>query len=147
MPSTDFKFFELKTAADMFRKLQADLVALEASYQDTWLAFNFFVTAEHLPDWLGKRDLVQKFAILRIASHVANGAKHFKLNDSRHQSITGTEKSRYLEDEYYQSGYFYEPLLIHLSQKEADELNAPTTIDAVTLGHKVIEFWTPYISK
>jgi hypothetical protein len=39
----------LKTAADLFRKLAGDFAALKSS-QDTRVAFNFFVTAEHLPD-------------------------------------------------------------------------------------------------
>jgi hypothetical protein len=146
MSSTQFQFFELKTPADLFCKLEGDLVALESSYQDTRVAFNFFVTAEHIPDWLGKRDLIRQHAILRIVSHIANGAKHFVLSDRRHKSVTSTEKSRYIEDGYFEPGYFHEPLLIHLSPDEAREMNAPM-IDAVTLGRQVIEFWRQHIPK
>ena len=141
---TRFNFFELKTPADLFRKLESDLAALESSYQDTWVAFNFFVTAEHIPDWFDRRDLVGKHAILRVVSHLANGAKHFILNDNRHQSVTVTEKFRYVEDGYIESGYFYEPLLVHLSPDEACEMRA-TTIDVVLLGRQVVEFWKQYV--
>ena len=142
--TTRFQFFDLKTPADLFRKLEGDLAALEASYQDTRIAFNFFVTAEHLPDWLGKRDLIRQDAFLKIVSHIASGAKHFNLDDPRHHSVTSTEKSRYMEEGYIERGYYHEPLLIHLSPDEAREMNTPT-IDAVTLGRQVIEFWRQHI--
>lgn len=142
--STQFQFFELKTPADLFRKLEGDLVALEASYQDTRVAFNFFVTAEHVPDWLDRRGLVRQHAILRVVSHIASGAKHFVLNDSRHRSVTSTEKFRYMEQGYVEPGYYHEPLLIHLSPDEAREMGA-STVDAVTLGRQVLDFWRQYV--
>lgn len=142
--ATRFQFFELKTAADLLRKLEGDLGAFEASYQDTRIGFNFFVTAEHLPDWLGRRDLVRQHAILRVVSYIANGAKHFVLTERRHQSVTGTEKFRYFEEGYIEPGYFYEPLLIHLSADEARELGV-SRIDAITLGRRVVEFWSQYV--
>jgi hypothetical protein len=144
--ATRFQFFDLKTPADLFCKLEGDLVALESSYQDTRIAFNFFVTAHHLPEWLGKSDLIQKHPFLRIVKHIANGAKHFVLNDPKLQSVASTEKSRYIQQGYYEPGYFQEPLLIHLSPDEAHEMNT-STIDAVTLGRQVVEFWRQHIPK
>lgn len=137
-------FFELKTAKDLFHKLEDDLVALEESGQDTKVAFNFFVTAEHLPDWLDKRCLVKQNSILRIVSHIANGAKHFYLDKERHKAVVNTEKFRVLEEGIVEPGYFYEPLIIHLEPHEAAELNV-SEIDAVELGHKVLDFWKPYV--
>jgi len=142
--STHIDFFELKTPADLFSKLEGDLAALEKSGQDARIAFNFFVTAEHLPDWIGQRILVKANCILRIVSHIANGAKHFHLDEKRHNSVTGTEKYRVVEEGYAEPGYFYEPLLIQLSPNEAKELGL-SEIDAVNLGHKVLEFWRPYV--
>lgn len=142
--STQFEFFELKTPVDLFSKLEADLAELEDSGQDTRTAFNFFVTAEHLPDWLGKRDLVKKNPILRIVSHIANGAKHLHLDESRHKSVTTAKKSHYVEAGYVEPGYFYEPLLIHLSEEESKHFGI-SDIDVVTLGKRVLEFWKPYV--
>ncbi|WP_414563336.1 MULTISPECIES: hypothetical protein [unclassified Anabaena] len=139
-------FFELHTAYDLFKKLEQDLQDLERSYQDARVAYNLFVTAEHLPDWLGKRDLVSKHAILRITSHLANGAKHFHLKDHRHNSIIETERYRVFEEDVFEPGVFYEPLIIYLSDKEAEELERET-IDALTLAKKLIEFWKPYVQK
>jgi len=141
---TRIDIFELRKPSDLFRKLEHDLATLDSSGQDTYVAYNFFVTAEHLPDWLGRRDLVRQHSILRVVSHIANGAKHLILDDARHKSVTATEKFRYVEEGYVEPGYFYEPLLIHLSPDEAREMSA-STIEAVTLGSQVVEFWRQYI--
>jgi len=143
---SSFKFFELLTPEDLFKKIEGDLAELESSHQDVKVAFNFFVSVEHLPDWLGLRNMVSENCILRIVSHVANGAKHLKLNLGRHTSVIGAEKSRYVEKGYVEPGYVEEPLIIYLSEAEAKELGR-TEIDAVTLGKQVIEFWRPYVEK
>ncbi len=65
-------FFELSTPADLFRKLEVEYEGLESSPNDTYRAFNFFVTATHLADWIndgdGKAtsDYRKKHQILRV---------------------------------------------------------------------------------
>ncbi len=137
-------FFELNTPLQLFRKMEADLAALGESGQDARVAFNFFVSAEHLPDWLKQRQEVRKHALLRVVSHLANGAKHFTLDSKRHTAVMATSKDRYVKEGYWESGYVKEPLLVHLAPEEANELGV-TVIDAVTLGQKVLEFWRPYV--
>jgi hypothetical protein len=141
---THLDFFELRTAADLFCKIEDDLKAMEALPCDARLAFNFFVTVEHLPDWLNRRDLVQKNCVLRIVSHLANGAKHFVLNESRHKSVKSAEASRYVEAGYAEPGYFEESLDVHLSAEESSELGI-SVIDVVSLGRKVVQFWRPHV--
>lgn len=137
-------FFELKSATDLFRKLEDDLIHLEASGQDSRIAFNFFVTAEHLPDWLGQRELVRQHSILRVVSHIANGAKHFELKNTRHKSVENTEKFRVFEEDVFEPGVFDESLIIELSSNEAQEFGAPE-VDAASLGRKVVDFWRPHV--
>jgi hypothetical protein len=141
---THIDFFELRTAGDLFRKIEDDLKAMEASPGDARLAFNFFVTIEHLPDWLGRRDLVKKTCLLRIISHLANGAKHFVLDNSRHNSVKNAEGSGYVEPDYMESGYFEESLDVRLSADEATEMGVEV-IDTVSLGQKAVQFWRPYV--
>lgn len=83
---------------------------------------------------------------MRITSHLANGAKHFHLDDRRHNSIIETEKYRVVEEGVCEPGVFYEPLVIYLSDKEAEELGRET-IDALTLAKEVIKFWESYVPK
>lgn len=141
-----FDFFEIKTPVDLFKKIESDLAELEVSHQDVKVAFNFFVSLEHLPDWLDLRDMVRKNPTLRIVSHIANGAKHLNINDGRHNSVTGTEKSRYAEKGCFELGYVEEPLIIYLSDEESKKLGF-SEIDALTLGKQVVEFWRPYVEK
>ena len=148
--STYKGFGELKVPHDLLQKLEHDIKRLENSPQDQYAAFDFFVTAEHLVDWVhpeNKNDrtkLRSSSSLLRITSHIANGAKHFEAKAKHHNSVTGTEKFRVYEEGVYEPGCFYEPLLIHLEHDEAQELGL-TEIDAVDLGHKVLDFWRSYV--
>lgn len=139
-----FQFFELTSPVHLFEKILGDLAALEASAEDSRLAFTFFVSVEHLPDWLGLRHLVRAQCILRIVSHIANGAKHFMLRDARHRSVVCAERSGYVEAGYVEPGYFEEPLVVYLSEDEARELGT-TEVDVVSLARKAVEFWRPYV--
>jgi hypothetical protein len=143
--ATHIDFFELRTTADLFRKIEDDLEAMEASPGDARHAFNFLVTVEHLPDWLGRRDLVKKTCLLRIVSHLANGAKHFLLDDSRHKSAKNAAGSGYVEADYIDPGYFEESLDARLSPHEAKEMGVEA-IDTVSLGREAVKFWRPYVS-
>lgn len=45
-------FFELKTAQDLLDKLKREYMQLQKSPLNQDIAFNFFITAEHMPDWI-----------------------------------------------------------------------------------------------
>ncbi len=45
-------WFELRTPADLLAKLKADGERLRAEPADSHAAFDFFVTAWHLADWV-----------------------------------------------------------------------------------------------
>ena len=137
-------FFQLTSPAHLFQKMESDLATLAASGSDSRLAFNFFVTAEHLPDWLQQRELVRKHALLRVVSHLANGAKHFTLDPKRHNSVDATSRDTYAED-YAEPGYFEDLLLVHLSTEEAKELGKPA-FDVLELGRMLLDFWRPYVA-
>lgn len=46
-------FLGLRSPQDLMEKLEYDFRYLKDSPDNQYLAFNFFVTAEHLPDWVG----------------------------------------------------------------------------------------------
>ena len=87
-------FLELKTAQQLFAKLEEDFKRANDDPLNSHAWFNFFVTAEHLPEWhLGKvlaPNFRRNHSILRMCSHIANGGKHFELEDKRHKSIAAT---------------------------------------------------------
>ncbi len=69
--------FELKSAKDLLKKLESDLKQFKADPNNAYVAFNFFVTAEHLPDWMhpgpDKRatEIRNASVLLQVCSHVA----------------------------------------------------------------------------
>ena len=120
---------------------------LNSSPHNQYAAFDFFVTAEHIIDWLypddrRKREEVRASSeILRITSHIANGAKHFEAKARHHQSVAGVEKSRYVAKGYVQEGYFKEPIIIHLSSQESEALGR-ASLEATELAELVYNYWS-----
>lgn len=139
-------FAELRTSQDLVRKLEYDLERIQKSPQDQYAAFDFFVTAEHIVDWIYpndkkmRREVRSSSSLLRITSHVANGAKHFEAKAHKHQSVTDVEKSRYVEAGYAEDGYFEDPLVVHLTSDE-QQLLGQSVIEITSLAQQVYEYW------
>lgn len=143
---------ELRTPADLFQKLRHDLERLISRSGDQYAAFDFFVTAEHIVDWLHPTDrparesLRNSNPLLRITSHLANGVKHFEATAKHHQSVADVEKQRYVQAGYVEEGYVAEPLIVHLTADEAKNLGV-TNIEVEQLAQQVFVFWKTYLIK
>jgi len=150
-------FFELTTPQQLLGKLEREYQRMKELPLSTDMAFNFFVTAEHMLDWLypGKEnDTARKKArtsdvLLKITSHLANGAKHFKIEAKHHQSVEGTQitggggmfPASYWGRAYFGAGYFGSPQTLTVSLTE-DAISAfGTTILAIDLAEKVLDYW------
>jgi len=131
--------FDLKTPEDLVRKLFFEFQQFSNKPNDTYLAFNFFVTAEHIPDWIDEKNLRKQDPLLRICSHIANGAKHFMVD--RHHSIEQTEKERYVAKGYVAGGYVEEPLMVYLSEGEAKEIGE-AKFRAIQLAEMIVDYWS-----
>jgi hypothetical protein len=143
----DFKGFgELQRPEDLVQKLEHDLDRLKNLPQDQYAAFDFFVTAEHIIDWLHPNDRAAREAkrasspLLRITSHIANGAKHFEAKAKHHHSVSGVEKERYVEPDYVEEGYFAEPLIVRLTPEEESAIGE-NPVDVIWLAERVYEYW------
>ena len=108
---SNFKgFAELRDPRDLVQKLEYDLDRIRKSPKDQYAAFDFFVTAEHIVDWIHPNDRKEREAVrsssslLRITSHLANGVKHFEAKAKHHKSVSDVEKSRYVEIGYVEEG-------------------------------------------
>ena len=93
-------FFELRTAKQLFEKLESDFERLKAlppiSKEAQYAALDFFVTAEHLPEWVARGTGANLLALRGYAdgplvSHIANGAKHFRVDPNRHSAARDTQ--------------------------------------------------------
>jgi hypothetical protein len=91
-------FSAMKSAADLRDKLRRDYARLAAHPGDADLAFNFFVTADHMVDWLypddpGRRTEAREVPLLAVCAQLANGTKHFRVTDRRHRSASGARRT------------------------------------------------------
>lgn len=162
-----YKFFDLKDPRNLLRKLEREYDRWKADPLNVDFAWNFFVTAEHLPDWIYYQDMPTtgterpdlldgqkpydfKMALmrpaLRICSHLANGAKHFHLTNINLTSVGDTvrEMTGYIEDGYIEDDYFAEELMlrVHLTPQEQTALGRDSAdVDALALASWVLEFW------
>ena len=95
-------FFDLQTLEHLLHKLEWEYTRWQDDPLNTYRAWNFFVTAEHLPDWIARtgprlpkgfsiNDFKQEKPLLRICSHLANGGKHFRARDE-HTSVVSTRQ-------------------------------------------------------
>lgn len=139
-------FGELQNPSDLIKKLEFDFGRLKESANDQYVAFDFFVTAEHIVDWIHPNDKEARKAIrssiplLKIISHIANGAKHFKATASHHKSIDDIEIDRYVEAGYVEEGYFEEPIIVKLTSAEAIQFGN-SEINVVDLAQLTLTYW------
>ena len=89
-------FAPLKEPEDLLQKLEHDYERMQSDPNDSYAAFDFFVTAEHMLDWLHpdsengrlkRKQLREVNEILQIVSHIASGAKHFEATAKQHNSV------------------------------------------------------------
>lgn len=131
-------FPPLKTAQDLFAKLERDFDRLKASPSDAYVAYDFFVTANHLVDWCWPGDsghqksVRRNDAIPRICEHLANGAKHLTLNHW-HGAVQHADAPPTTGE-----------LVIELGPSEAAALGHGK-VTALKLAEEVIRYWKPKV--
>ncbi len=139
-------FGELKKPTDLVKKLEFDLDRLKQAKNDQYVAFDFFVTAEHIVDWIHPADKAARKAIressplLKIVSHIANGAKHFEATAAHHQSIDDVKKERYVQTGYIEDGYFDDPIIVRLTSNESAAFGK-NEVNVVDLAEQVLTYW------
>ena len=145
-------FFELRTPADLLEKLRHDFSRIRQNCVDAYAAFDFFVTAEHLLDWRypddggpANRDmrthLRRNEPLLRVTSHLANGAKHFRTNDARHRSVGGVHdhKGGFAAEDFDPFDFDTDRLVVKLTGDDAIVLGAEISVH--DLAGRVLAYW------
>ena len=147
--------FDLRTPADLRRKLNNENQQLIAQPTNAYIAFNLFVTAEHLLDWLypgnanrAKRTTERNGSlILQICSHIANGAKHFEVEDEHHSSVSDTGQT----GGYYPPGYFPTGFMPHFPESRlvvrldgAARTKFGNSVSAEELGQLIVDYWNSH---
>jgi hypothetical protein len=138
---------ELQTPKDLLDKLKYDFEQIKAKPNDVYAAFNFFVTAEHVPDWVGDKSIKNEIPLLRVVSHIANGAKHFQATDSRHKSV----EEIHVREGAFHTGVFHPDvfnvgdLVVEIKGDEVTQFGSE--ISVIKLALMVIEFWAAKITE
>ncbi len=137
-------FFSLRTAKDLLEKLDADFkrlsIADQSSIAAQYAAFDFFVCAEHIPDWLtettgGSKTKHRSYEEGSLVSHIANGAKHFRVDVTRHTTVRDTTAVEgAFQANAFQDSAFQVPRLVV-------ELEGGAVADVLDIAAKVIEHW------
>jgi hypothetical protein len=149
MPLTGL--FSLSSAQDLRAKLHHDFEALRTNPFDPYLGFNFFVTAEHLLDWqypgdaskVHRTNARKSEILLQIASHIANGGKHFIVEAKHHTSVAGTRNQLGYFGNYfgnYFGSYFGRVgMMVELDGDAATSFGK--SVSAVVLAEKLVAYW------
>lgn len=150
--------FSSKEPKDLFSKLCRDLERLRSDNKDESAAIDFFVTAESLTDWVHpgrvnkekQKSHRNSSVLLQIVSHIASGAKHFKVEAKHHKSVSSSHKaggyfgSNYFASNYFSSNYFSKGNLVIVLDGGA-KIELGETITAIDLAEKVKEYWEKHL--
>jgi hypothetical protein len=152
--------FELRTTNHLFKKLEYDLGRLGQDRTNQYAAFDFFVTAHHMEDWVypdeggkqnkGKRkQLEARSPLLQICSHIANGSKHFKATAKHHRAVkdTSLRKGAFDSIAFASDAFDTSRLVISLDENVAKQLSLHTDeIECLVLAEKVLKFWKEHLA-
>jgi hypothetical protein len=145
-------FFELQTAQHLLKKLRHDFARLRESPVDSYAAFDFFVTAYHILDWLHpgdsnnttRKQMERGSNLLQVISHLANGSKHFYV--TRHHAVKDTiVRQAAVDPEAFDPTAFdaTSELRIELDGKAASEFGA--SMGVLELAAKALSFWEGHV--
>jgi hypothetical protein len=141
--------FNLQTPRDLLAKAERDFKRLRENPANADAAFDFFVTVRHLPDWLYPspsdnqqcKELFNNHVELRIARHIADGAKHFKVTQPQHTQVVGTSALLSVP----QSGGMPQPgpaqvkdLIIELDMRDPDTAKLGQKVYVMELAERIL---------
>jgi hypothetical protein len=150
-------FYTLEKPADLLQKLRHDFIRMKSNPTDVYAAFDFFVTADHLVDWVYPDSLEQSQrnkrtalrmseSVLRVVHHLSNGAKHFVAIAKHHKSVAGVDMQKGPFDPQFFDPSFFDTgsLIVELGDEDAKTLGAkPSSLE---LAMATIHYWDKAIN-
>jgi hypothetical protein len=141
--------FGLETPQDLLGKLRREFDKLRANPNDQDSAFNFFVTAEQMLDWLypgnpnknTREALRNAELLLQVVSHLASKSKHFDQLAAHHRSVgISGSVGPFFGGSFFGGGFFGSSRqLIHFKGQAARTFGE--SMLAVELAERVLVFW------
>jgi len=147
-------FGQLDRPAHLLEKLRHDLGRVTCDPSDQYAAFDFFVTAEHMVDWvlpgLAQRQAQARLRgsdpLLQVVSHIANGSKHFVAEARHHQHVQHVDAppSAFQPSAFESSAFQTGALYVTLDGTSAQALGSQ--IEVTDLAKRVFRFWQAYVA-
>jgi hypothetical protein len=86
VPLTKLGIWNLDTATDLLAKLHNDLKRMCEEPRNPWPAYDFFVTAYHIHEWIARdeehKKRLESEPLVRVAGEIATRAKHKRADNS-----------------------------------------------------------------
>jgi hypothetical protein len=150
-------FAPLQSPVDLLSKLAHDMERIRRDPNDTYAAFDFFVTAEHLVDWLfpdrpgtnqsaARKAKRESSELLRITSHLANGAKHFQALARQHDSVADLTKQHGGFDSRAFSPRAFSPAAFKMHGLNI-QLEDGRIVHVLTLAGDVLSYWSAELQR
>jgi hypothetical protein len=151
--------FGLSQPDELLNKLEHDFQRLQASEgQQTMLytAFDVFVTADSLVDWVQNSGVhteaevkaLRGLMITKICADLANGSKHFRLDRASKTETLSTHRASPAFGTSFSPGQFQTQwsTWVRLSPSEAAAANVPAICPVIPLAEKVLAHWRRYLA-
>ena len=136
--------FELRNPSDLLQKLRHDYERVRVNVMDSYAAMDFFLTAEHMVDWLfpksrAARENLRSTPLLALCSHIANGAKHFEAKAPHHKWFSESETHYGAFSSEFSSDFDIRGFAIILDDAAKKEFG--DRIYVQDLAEKILIFW------
>ena len=148
-------FGRLQTPEHLLGKLRHDYSRIQQEPGDEYAAFDFFVTAEHLLDWLWpgqiNRSRREQFRssdpLLEVTSHIASGVKHFVAEAKHHQSVGHADVAPAAFSDAFDPGAFQTSDELFVTLDGRAEAQFGPKIGVRPLGARILAFWENYFAQ
>ena len=141
--------FGLETPQDLLGKLRREFERLRANPNDQDSAFNFFVTAEQMLDWVypgnpnknAREALRNAELLLQVVSHLASKSKHYDQLARHHRSVDSSGSvGPFFGGKFFGGGFFGSSRqMIQFKGQAAKTFGE--SMPAVELAQRVLSFW------
>ena len=145
----------LETPRDLLAKLTHDFARLTSDPSDTYAAFDFFVTAEHMVDWVlpgyvnrqAQAELRSGSAVLQAISHIASGSKHFVAEARHHQHVQHVDAPHGAFDSKAFNSHAFQTDALFVTLDGTATAALGKHILVVDLAEKALRFWKEYVEQ
>jgi hypothetical protein len=151
--------FGLNQPDELLNKLEHDFQRLQddiGKQAMLYTAFDFFVTAYSLVDWVKKDraltraevDALYAPMLVKICGDLANGSKHFQLDRSPKTTLTTHSAPPAFQANAFSSAFQVTwSAWVELSPSEATAAGVPPICPVMVLAEKVLAHWQRYFGR